>query len=263
MFDYVDAMTSSPAVAPSARGLHPEARERLAALAPRLTTGPLAAERVVAVHPALATLLPHGLARGATVRTSGHAALSTALLLAAGASQAGAWTGVAGVPELGLRACAETGVALDRLLAVREPVPPSATAGAGPTASAAFSDDTWGQVLGALVDGFDVVVFGAAARVRAGTARRIQSRLAHRGAVLLVVGAAGAFSADVVVDTRASWEGLGAGHGHLRARRVEVSVDGRRVRRAQRDVLWFPGPEGRIERTGAPPPASLPLRRTG
>ena len=255
-------MTSSPVRAPSARGLHPEARERLAALALRLTTGPLAAERVLAVHPALATLLPHGLARGATVRTSGQAALSAALLLAAGASQAGAWTGVAGVPELGLRAGAEAGVALERLVAVREPAATSSSAADGSTAPAAFSDDTWGQVLGALVDGFDVVVFGAAARVRAGTARRIQSRLAHRGAVLLVVGAAGSFSADIVVDTRASWEGLGSGHGHLRARRVEVAVDGRRIRRAQRDVLWFPGPDGRIERTGAVP-ASLPLRRTG
>jgi len=235
------------------RGPDPDARDRLAALAPRIDTGSLAAERVVAVHPALATVLPQGLPRGATVRTSGRAALSGALLLAAGASQAGAWTGVAGVPELGVQAAAEAGLALERVVAVRD------------RAGAAFSDDTWGQVLGALLDGFDTVVFGAATRVRAGTARRVQSRLAHRGAVLLIVGAAGAFSCDVEVDTRSTWEGLGDGHGHLRARRVDVSVAGRRIRRPRQDSLWFPDAEGAVRRVedGSANVTPLTWRQTG
>ena len=80
----------------------PDARDRLAALAPRLDTGPLASERVVAVHPALAGVLPQGLPRGATVRSTGQAAVSSAFLLAAAASQAGAWIGVAGLPALSL-----------------------------------------------------------------------------------------------------------------------------------------------------------------
>ena len=228
-----------PVARTSRRPPDPDARDRLAALAPRLTTGPLTGERTLAVHPALHGVLPQGLPLGATVLSRGQAAVSAAFLLAAAGSQAGAWTGVAGLPAFGVQAGTEAGIVLDRRVAVRAPD------GAG---AHDFGDDTWGQVLGALIDGFDIVVFGAAARVRPGTARRVQTRLAHRGAVLLLVGAPGPFSADIEVVTRSSWEGLGQGHGHLRARRMEIAVDGRRIRRPRRDALWFPGFEGQIGR---------------
>ena len=273
MFDYAVAMTLS-ATAPAHRRLDPDARERLAALAPRLDTGPLAGERVVAVHPALAGVLPQGLPRGSTVRSTGQAAVSGAFLLAAAASQAGAWIGVAGLPALGIQACAEAGVVLDRVVAVRDRAgrrdAGSRTGASSGSDVSGFTDDTWGQVLGALIDGFDVVVFGAADRVRAGTARRVQSRLAHRGVVLLIVGATGSFSCDIEVDTRATWEGLEEGHGHLRARRVDVSVDGRRIRRTQRDSLWFPDAQGQVQRVADVPADGVPatvvplsLRQTG
>jgi hypothetical protein len=43
-----------------------------------------------------------------------------------------------------------------------------------------------------------------------------------------------------VADAR--WEGLGCGHGHLRRRRLEVLVSGRRAAtRERRAILWLPG----------------------
>ena len=208
------------------------ARARLAALTPHIAPGALAAERSIEVHAALHALLPQGLARGSTVSCTGAAATSSAFLLAAAASQAGSWTGVAGMAHFGAQAAAEAGVELGRVVVVRE--------------RGSYDDGTWGQVLAALVDGFDVVVFGAADRVRTGTARRVQARLQARGAVLVLVGATGGFSADLRVASRARWQGLGDGHGHLRAREVELTVEGRRVPRPRRDTLWFPDVAGRI-----------------
>jgi hypothetical protein len=221
---------------------------RLASLAPRLLTGaPLAAERTVPVHPALAGVLPQGLPRGATVVTRGDAAVSLALVLAAGAVQAGSWLGVAGVPGLGVQAAVEAGLTPSRMVVVGE------AAGRG--------DDTWGQVLGALIDGFDVVVLGGADRVRAGTARRVQSRLAHRGVVLVLVGAPGPFSCELELSGRPRWEGLGHGHGHLRARQVELALAGRRIPNVRRDAIWLPGRAGEVARvapTAPTVPAGLP-----
>jgi hypothetical protein len=232
----------------------PDARERLARIAPRVVVGALAGERTLPVAPALSTLFPVGLARGATVACSGPAASSTALLLCSGAVEAGAWIGVVGLVTVGLPACREAGIALERLVLVREPATP-------------FGDDTWGQVLAALIDGFDVVVLGAAPRVRAGTARRLQSRLQSRGAVLVIVGDPGAFSCDVrATSTAVTWHGLGDGHGHLRERRVELTVEGRRIPRARRQSLWFPGADGRIAPVVAQqsdPSETAALQRTG
>jgi hypothetical protein len=47
---------------------------------------------------------------------------------------------------------------------------------------------------------------------------------------------------------RAEWMGLGEGHGHLRARKVEVEAGGRRgASRPRRAVLWLPAAPGGIE----------------
>jgi hypothetical protein len=244
-----------------ARVLDGDARARLAALAPHIAPGALAAERAVEVHPALHALLPQGLVRGSTINCTGGAATSSAFLLAAAASQAGSWTGVAGLAHFGAQAAAEAGVELGRVVVVRE--------------RGSYDDGTWGQILAALVDGFDVVVFGAAARVRSGTARRVQARLQTRGAVLVLLGDAGGFNADLRVASRCRWQGLGDGHGHLRAREVELTVEGRRVPRPRRDTLWFPDAAGRITgrqaptvsgASGAAPAATVPvvgLGRTG
>lgn len=195
----------------------------------------LARQRTVAVHPALTTLFPQGLVRGSSVVCHGTVAVSTAFLLAAAASQAHAWVGVAGLPTFGAQACREMGMVLERVVMVRSP------------AGHRDDDATWAPVLGALVDGFDVVVFGAAGQVRPGTARRVQARLQTRGSILVLVGDAGPFSADVRMTTTAAWQGLQAGAGYLRQRTVDVTVDGRRIPRARHDRLAMPGPTGDIE----------------
>jgi hypothetical protein len=238
------------------RVLDPDARARFTALASRPTA---AAERTLEVHPALTALLPHGLTRGTSVACQGSAAMSTAWLLTSAASQAGAWVGIAGLSDLGIQAGREAGTVIERVVLVREP---SGRDGSGRDGSGRsghsrderWSDDLWGQVLAALIDGFDLVVLGAAARIRPATARRVQARLRARGAVLLVVGQTGGFACDLEVHTASTWHGLGDGpsgrpsngHGHLRSRQVEVTVQGRRMQRPRRDTLWFPSVDGQI-----------------
>jgi hypothetical protein len=172
------------------------------------------------------------------------------------------WIGAAGVASLGVQACSEAGIALERLVVVLDP-----GRSRGSTSSVR-SDESWGQVLGALVDGFDLVLFGGASQLRPGTARRVQTRVQSRGAVMLLVGPPGPFSCDVQVTSESAWEGLGDGHGHLRARRVDLAVDGRRIQRTRRGSIWFPDGAGDVTAVGAgaaasEPAATIPLRRTG
>jgi len=43
------------------------------------------------------------------------------------------------------------------------------------------------------------------------------------------------------------WEGLGEGHGYLRARRVDVAATGRRSGgRSRRVSVWLPNPDGEL-----------------
>ncbi len=51
--------------------------------------------------------------------------------------------------------------------------------------------------------------------------------------------------ADVTLTVATTrWEGLGSGHGHRRARRVEVVAGGRReADRPRRIELWLPSPD--------------------
>jgi hypothetical protein len=74
----------------------------------------------------------------------------------------------------------------------------------------------------------------------------VQARAQPRGAVLVLAGEVPGFTCDLQVRADAVWDGLGDGHGHLRARRMQVEVHGRRVPRPRRDELWFPALDGRI-----------------
>ena len=210
--------------------------ERLAALAERVGPGALAAERTLLVVPALEALLPGGLRRGSVVATDGVAATSLALALAAGPSAAGAWVGAIGMPSLGVLAAAELGVAVERLFLVASP-----------------PADQWAEIVAAVIDGAEVVLATPPAGVATRAARRVQARLASRGAVLLLAagerpGASG-FQPDVRLRAdEAVWEGLGDGAGRLLARRVRITVSGRRAsaRPITRDLL-LPGPSGGVE----------------
>src|SRR4030095_5060648 len=132
---------------------------------------PLADERLLPVLPALQPLLAgRGLRRGATVTVSRSAAL--ALALVAGASAAGSWVAAVGLPDLGIVAAAETGIALERLALV-------------PTPGA----KAWPAAVAALLEDGDVVLVRAPARLPAAQARRLAARARERGAVLVPLGA--------------------------------------------------------------------------
>jgi hypothetical protein len=161
----------------------------------------------------------------------GGAGTSLALALCAEASAAGSWTAVVGVPSLGLVAADEAGLGLERLVVVAQPPP-----------------DVWARVVATLVDAFDLVLVRPSG-VRERDARRLAARLRERGAVLLVVGDAGAWpvAPEVRLTTVAgAWQGVGDGHGRLAARQVEVVAGGRgAAARTRRTVLWLPGADGR------------------
>jgi len=193
----------------------------------------LAREQVLPVHPALHDLLPGGaLQRGTTVSVTGEAATSLALALLAEASVQGSWVAVVGLPTLGLAAAAELGVALERLVVVRDPSPAS-----------------WASVVAALVGSFDGVVLAPTHRVRAGDARRLAARARERGSVVVQLDRGRpALEPDVRLTTGGvRWQGLGDGHGRLQARRVQVESSGRRwAARPRRADLWLADDAGRI-----------------
>ena len=203
---------------------------------------PLADERLLPVLPALQPLLGgRGLRRGATVTVSRSAAL--ALALVAGASAAGSWMAAVGLPDLGIVAAAETGIALERLALV-------------PTPGAR----AWPAVVAAFLDAVDVVLVRAPARLPAAQARRLAARARERGSVLVPLGAWPEPADLRLAVTTSTWTGLGQGHGSLRARKVEVLVTGRGAATRERRVhLWLPSPDGSI----GPAPAGTGDPRVG
>ncbi|MDA0371315.1 MAG: hypothetical protein O3C62_07320 [Actinomycetota bacterium] len=197
-------------------------------------------ERTVPVHPVLAPVVGSGLVRGQTVMCTGPASMSCAIALLVAPTQRGSWVAVVGAPFFGVLAAADMGVVLDRTVFVDDPF----RVGADPA-----------NVLGALVDGFDIVVTSAdfVSSLAPSLVRRFTSRLQSRGAVCIVVDHTRLVSADLCVDTDVhSWNGIGDGHGRLCARRVSIGVDGRRHRHGRGDRptrcdVWLPGPSGRLE----------------
>lgn len=183
------------------------------------------------MHESLVELLP-SLQRGSTVACGGRAAVSLALALAAAPSGEGAWVGVAGVPELGVCAAADIGVALERLVMVTgDPACPQ----------------RWVDVLAAMIDGFDVIVIGhGVGRLNAGAVRRLQARAHSRGVVMLTIGVP-AFGADLQLTADdGQWVGLGDGFGVASGRRVVVELGGRRMPRPKRAMMLLPDANGEV-----------------
>ena len=200
-------------------------------------------DQLLAVSEPFIPLLPlGGLRRGSTIGVTGRGAVtSLALALVAEASAQGSWVAIVGMPDLGLVAAHELGLALDRCLLVDR-----------------LPTGTWGQVVGALVGAVDVVVTAPPARVRAGEARRVTARLRERGTVMVQAGGKAPPGAPAEVSlavTGVRWEGLGAGYGRLSARRVSVERTGRGAASRPLAVdLWLPGHDGRVA-TAEPEPA--------
>ena len=206
----VDLISSRPVARGS--GLPAELRERVQSKV-------LTHEQTVPVAAELAELFPErALVRGRTLACAGPAATSTGMAVVAAAVAGGAWLAVVDLPTFGLDAASELGIALDRVTAV----------------SVTSAASTWAEVMAAVVDGFDVVLARVPADAEspgaAGPLRRLATRIRQRGAVVILLGDAGAMPCDGVIESGSIvWSGLGAGFGTLRQRTVELSVSGRRV----------------------------------
>jgi hypothetical protein len=188
--------------------------------------GTLPGRGALPVLPALGELLPGGLARGSVVAAGRWGLLC--LALAAGASVAGAWCAVAGVPQLGVSAAIGVGLDPARLLLVPDP------------------GTAWPQVVASLLDGCELVLLHPPDRAPATVRRRLEAVLRRCGGVLVVAGDWDGAQARLVV-TRQEWAGIEPGHGRLRARRVLVVADGRGAAGAPRTRwLWLPGPDGSV-----------------
>lgn len=157
--------------------------------------------------------------------------MSLALAVAARAVREGSWLAAVGVPMLGIEAAGELGIPLSRVVTV--------DAGTGPKA--------WAERVAAAADGFELILTDAppgAERV----ARQVRHRLQAKGAVLLAASSgAPKVGCDMELATgEAEWSGVGAGHGHLVARRVAVRAAGRRLPGPVERELWLPGRDGRV-----------------
>jgi hypothetical protein len=187
----------------------------------------LTGEGVLPVLPALQELLPSGgLVRGSVVTTGDWGLLS--LALAAGASAAGAWCAIAGMPSVGVRAAANAGLDPSRLVLIPEP------------------GRSWPQVAASLLDGFDIVLLRLAEQPPAQLRRKLEAAARRYGSVLLVAGDWPGAQARLLVAEE-EWTGIGAGHGRLRGRRARVVASGRGAgERPRSRWLWLPGPDGTV-----------------
>lgn len=189
----------------------------------------LASEQLLPVLSPLEVLFPGGgLRRGSVVGVGGPGSTSLALAVVAAASIGGSWCAAVGLPSIGLVAAAELGVVLERLAVVPAP------------------GGQWATVTAALLDALDIVIVRPPGRARPVEARRLVSRARERRAVLVTLTGAWPEPLDVrLAIASPQWHGLEAGHGYLRARRVEVVVDGRGAASRRRRVgLWLPAPDG-------------------
>jgi hypothetical protein len=187
----------------------------------------LPGDDVLPVLPALRELLPAGgLPRGSVVAVGRWSLLC--LALAAGASAAGAWCAVAGLPQIGMVAAADAGLDLDRMLLIAEP------------------GTSWPQVVASLLDGCELVLLRPPDQPSAQVRRRLEATVRRFGGVLVVAGEWDGAQTRMLV-ARQEWAGIGAGHGRLRARRVQVVADGRgAAARSRARWLWLPGPDGSV-----------------
>lgn len=168
---------------------------------------------------------------GGAIGVGGSTALLLTLLGAAGAG--GRWIAVVGMPNLGIRAAADYGVDLSRLVLIPDP---------GAQAP---------QVLAAVIDGFDIVVAGEHLRLGAGQRRSLLGRARTQRTLVVAP-----LWPEVPVQLRAeasTWEGVERGGGYLREQRLRVRRTGRGGAREVQVSLAAPGSAP----PGSAPPGSL------
>lgn len=227
-----------PAGAPRMRAV-PADPERTAdpdrtAPAPEPALEPLADGTRLPVPAPLAGLFPRtGLRAGSAVAVDGAATTSLLLSLAVAAAGQDAWCAIAGMPDLGLRAAIDAGLDPARLALAPAP---------GEQAP---------QVLSALADGVGVLVLGPDLALAPALWRSLLGRA--RAADTLVLAARPPGRADLALTaTTLGWQGLGAGTGRLRRRRLAVASAGRGLAGEHRVEVLLPEVGGMI---GVAPPA--------
>lgn len=156
------------------------------------------------VHPILAPAFPGGLRRGGIYHLTGS--LTIALGLIAGASDAGGWAGVVGIPDLGIEAAADWGIDLDRLILL-------------PTGG-----KDWTQVIAALIEAVDLVIAPTPPRLAPAELNRLTARLRDRRATVVVLGRWPAGSLAHVHAHTERWDGIGDGRGYLTRRHLRLDI---------------------------------------
>lgn len=182
-------------------------------------------------HPTLSGLIPllggYGLKRSVPYLVESSTSLALAML--AGASAAGAWSAIVGMPQLGTQAAAAMGIDLDRLALVPDP------------------GHRWLDVVAILCDALDVVLVRAPGQPRSADVGRISARLRGRGCTLIVLGQSWLGAHQRLTIGRSTWLGMGQnGHGHLAARHALVTASGKGTPHVEH--LWLPAPDGTVRR---------------
>jgi hypothetical protein len=159
--------------------------------------------------------------------------------LSAAATRAGSWLAVVGVPNLGISAAVEAGVAVERLVLAHPP----------------HTSREWITTVAALVEGFEVIIAAPPPSLGAHDARRLQTRVAARQAVLITVDRATlsttndarVFVPDVDVHAETiEWSGIERGGSHITRRSVRLRVDGRRHPASRECIVTLPCPTSRL-----------------
>ncbi len=178
--------------------------------------------RSLPVHPALQAAVGPSLRTGSVYSVIGATTLGIGLL--AGASIEQSWCAAVGFPHLGLESAHEWGVDLQRLILVPQ-----------------LCADQWVDCLSTLVEAVDVVLACAPPPMAPSTRSRLEARLRHRGAVLIVADAWPRAAATLAVHST-RWRGLDCGHGHLIGR--EFVIEATRGHHTRRVTVHWPPTEG-------------------
>lgn len=185
--------------------------------------------QLVPVLPALRQLVPDGgLRPGSVVCLEGGGSAPLGLALVAGAGLEGGWCAAVGMPEFGVQAAAGMGADPERLLLVDEPGP------------------RWAEVVATLAEAVALVLVRPPQRPSPTVARRLVAVARRHGSVLAIAGPWEGAQLRLRVEG-AEWSGVGDGHGHLNARRMQVVAAGRGSLATGRAAwLWLPAPDGTV-----------------
>ena len=220
--------------------------ELLDVAATRGVASALVKEELIPTAPVFMELLGNpGLRRGSTVVVHGVLGAGTtsfALALLSGATRAGIWCAAVNLPELGLVAADELGVALDHLVLVPSPQQGLTT------------------VIATLLEGCGVVLAAWPGTAASAEVRRLISRARERRCALVILIPPKAVSRsplqywpetpDIdVLLTPGRFTGIGRGSGRITGRLVEVTATRRRANpREIQSQLWLPSAKGGIDR---------------